>query len=115
MTINERGEHIPKKRVCHDLSNNRKQGLSINQRVIEERVPAVLLGYTSLRFLHMIHHLRYFHPNERILTNKVDIKKAYRRLHTSGKMAAKCIAMWFIQNHEEDHIPDDEEIAVALG
>ena len=115
MTINERGEHIPKKRVCHDLSNNRKQGLSINQRVIEERVPAVLFGYTLLRFLHMIHHLRYFHPNERILINKVDIEKAYRRLHTSGKMTAKCIAMWFVQNHEADHIPDDVEIAVALG
>jgi len=30
MTINERGENIPKKSVYHDLSNNRKQGLSIN-------------------------------------------------------------------------------------
>jgi len=35
MTINERGDHIPKKRVCHDLSNNRKQGPSIDQIVIE--------------------------------------------------------------------------------
>jgi LysM repeat protein len=115
MTINERGEHIPKKRVCHDLSNNRDQGYSINQRVIEERVPSVLFGYTFLRFLHMIHHIRFFNPNERILINKVDIEKAYRRLHTSAKMTAKCIAMWFVQNHTEDHTPDEEEIAVALG
>jgi len=30
-------------------------------------------------------------------------------------MAAKCIAMWFIQNHKSDYIPDEEEIAVALS
>ena len=46
MTRNERGEHIPKIRVCHDLSNNRKQDILFNLRLIEERVPAVLFDYT---------------------------------------------------------------------
>jgi hypothetical protein len=30
-------------------------------------------------------------------------------------MTAKNTAMWFIQNHKANHIPDKEEIAVALG
>ena len=114
-TINDRGEIIPKKRVCHDLSNNRKSGLSLNQRVIEEEIPTVLFGYTLMRVLSAIHHLRYFNPNERILLNKVDIEKAYRRLHTTGKMTAKCIATWYLDQMGEQYKTSDEQIAIALG
>ena len=42
-TIDARGASIPKKRVTHDLSNNRTEGKSINQRVIEPLVPKVTL------------------------------------------------------------------------
>ena len=42
--------------------------------------------------------------------NKVDIEKAYRRLHISGDMAAKTIATWHLPQDESD-----EDIAVALG
>lgn len=88
-TINEEGKSIPKKRVCHDQSNNKKLGLSVNQRCNEDDIPDVAFGWTLQRVLHMIHHLRLHHPNKRILMNKVDIEKAYRRLHISGDMAAK--------------------------
>ena len=104
--INERGEIIPKKRVTHDLSNNRKSKLSLNQRIQEEKVPEVQFGFAMLRVLHLIHHIRYQHPKKRILMNKVDIEKAYRRLHLSAKMTAKCIAQWKTK--------EDEEIAIAL-
>ena len=114
-TINERGEIIPKKRVCHDLSNERKTGLSLNQRVIEEEIPDVLFGHTLMRVLTGIHHIRYFNPNKRILMNKVDIEKAYRRLHTTGKMAAKCIATWYLDNKKNDDKASDKDIAIALG
>ena len=106
-TINERGEIIPKKRVTHDLSNNRRSKLSINQRVIEEEVPAVQFGFALSRVLHLIHHIRRRHPNKRILMNKVDIEKAYRRLHVSARIAAKCIALWELHNNQT-------EIAIAL-
>lgn len=114
MTINEKGEPIPKKRVCHDLSWEKSSGLAINQRVIEEEVPDVLFGYALKRVLHMVHHLRYHYPNRRILLNKVDIEKAYRRFHTKGSTAAKCIAMWFAESLEDNHEPTDDEIAIAL-
>ena len=112
LTINEFGETIPKKRVCHDLSNNRNKGLSINQRVKDEEVPEVMFGWTLIRVLHKIHHLRINYPNERILMNKVDIEKAYRRIHTSAKTAAKCIALWSI---EDDASKEKQGIAVALA
>lgn len=110
-TIDEQGNQIPKKRVCHDLSSNKKSGQSINQRVIEDLVPEVYFGYTLLRLLHGIHHLRFNHPNTRILLNKVDIEKAYRRLHVHPSIMAKCLATWSLQDAESI----EREIAVALG
>ena len=94
MTINELGEIIPKKRVTHDLSHNRASGESINQRVIEEELPEIIYGHSLLRFIHLIHFIRWLHPNERILCNKFDIEKAYRRLHVIARIALKCIAIW---------------------
>jgi hypothetical protein len=93
-TINEHGKIIPKKRISHDLSNRRETGRSINQRVEEDLIPSVLYGYSLIRFLHVIHNIRYHNPNKVILCNKIDIQKAYRRLHTTPKIASKCIAVW---------------------
>ena len=114
MTINEKGEAIPKKRVTHDLSYNKERGLSINQRIIEEELPEVIFGWTLSRVLHEIHALRYRYPNKRILMSKVDIEKAYRRLHTSSEMAAKCIALWHLSESEHDS-SSNKEIATILS
>mmetsp|Transcript_14768 Transcript_14768/g.31872 ORF Transcript_14768/g.31872 Transcript_14768/m.31872 type:complete len:240 (+) Transcript_14768:27-746(+) len=115
-TIDARGASIPKKRVTHDLSNNRTEGKSINQRVIEPLVPKVIFGYTLLRICHAIHHIRYHNPSSRILLNKVDIEKAYRRVHTSAKMASKCIAVWFTDNDATVPSPTNtNEIAVIMS
>jgi hypothetical protein len=91
LTIDECSNVIPKKRVTNDLSFNKKEGKSTNQRVREEELPGVTFCHVMLRFLHLIHHLRWHHPCERILCNKIDVEKAYRRLHTSAAMATKCI------------------------
>lgn len=114
-SINEKGETIPKKRVSHDLSNKKKTGLSINQRVIDELMPEVLFGYTLLRFLHLIHHIRYENPDQRILMNKVDIEKAYRRLHVTGETASKCIALWYAEEGETPQSTKNTEVAIALN
>jgi hypothetical protein len=76
-TIDEIGNVIPKKRVTHDLSFNRRKGKSVNQRVREEEIPGVMFGHSMRRYLHLIHHIRRNHPNKRILCNKVDVEKAY--------------------------------------
>ena len=101
LTIDEHGNIIPKKRISHDLSNKRDKGLSISQRVKEHLLPSVLYGYTLLRFLHLIHNIRWNNPNKAILMNKIDIEKAYRRFHTTPKIAAKCIALWKTKENEE--------------
>ena len=93
-TINEKGEQIPKRRVTHDLSNRKQFGLSINQRIDEDRIPETRYGHAMSRFVHLIHHIRYHHPDGRILMCKSDIEKAYRRLHTAPRIAAKCISAW---------------------
>jgi hypothetical protein len=100
-TIDETGAIIPKKRISHDLSNRKVIGRSINQRVIEEELPSVLYGYSLLRFLHVIHNIRRHHPNKPIVCNKIDIKKAYRRLHTNSMISSKCIATWTTPGGDE--------------
>ena len=65
ITIDEKGTKIPKKRVTHDLSNRKRHGLSINQRVDEDKLPPTMYGFALQRFLTLIHHIRFNHPNER--------------------------------------------------
>ena len=101
LTIDENGNIIPKKRVTHDLSHNRREGQSVNQRVREEELPGVMFGHAILRFLHLVHHLRWHHPRNRILMNKIDVEKAYRRLHTKASVTVKCIAIWFLDTVKE--------------
>ena len=42
-TIDEKGNVIPKKRVTHDLSFNRREGQSVNQQVRKEELPGLCL------------------------------------------------------------------------
>ena len=102
-SINELGETIPKLRLTHNLSANKKQGTSINQRVDPKDLPPTVYGYAIIRFLHLIHHIRWNNPNERILTSKSDIDKAYRRIHTSAKTASKCCASYFTPEDKDVH------------
>ena len=115
MTIDDKGHITPKKRVTHDLSNRRKLGLSINQRVDEEKLPSTMYGYSLLRFLHLIHHIRFHHPNKRILLCKSDFDKAYRRLHTTPRIASKCMAAWHtIEKDQNDNKQQKKFIGTLL-
>lgn len=102
ITIDEKGTKIPKKRVTHDLSNRKRHGLSINQRVDEDKLPPTMYGFALQRFLILIHHIRFHHPDKRILLCKSDFDKAYRRLHTTPRIAAKCISAWTTSNDPSD-------------
>jgi len=114
-TIDEKGNVIPKKRVTHDLSFNRREGQSVNQRVREEELPGVMFGHAMRRYLHLIHHIRRNHPDKRILCNKVDVEKAYRRLHTKATTAVKCIAIWFLDKiWKGQYQKSDDKVAVLL-
>ena len=108
-TIDEQGQPIPKWRVTHDLSHNRATGESINQRVDTSDLPEQQYGHALLRFVHLIHSIRRHFPHDRILCNKFDIEKAYRRLHTCAETASKCIAIWYLDKLDGVHYELSEE------
>ena len=115
LTINNHDHIIPKKRVTHNLSFNRKESKSINQRVRDNDLPEVIFDHAILRFLHLIHNLRWHHPKERILCNKIDVDKAYCRLHTTAAMATKCISIWFLDKMWNDqYSKSSDQVAVLL-
>jgi hypothetical protein len=101
-SIDHQGNTIPKKRLTHNLSANKKSRLSINQRVVLDELTDTQYGFALLRHLHTIHTIRFNNPNERILCNKVDIDKAFRRLHTSPKISSKCCSTWNLHNIDSE-------------
>ena len=113
--INKKVDIIPKKIVTHDLSFNRKKGKSVNQRFQEDKVPEVIFGHSMLRYLHLIHHLNWTHPNTRIIFNKIYVNKSYRRLHTKASVAAKYIAIWFLEKMwKNQYKKSDNQVAILL-
>jgi hypothetical protein len=93
-TINELGQCMSKDRPTHDQSfSARKEGKSINDRCIMENLTPCVFGHALLRIIHFILHLRRTYPTKRIYIQKVDFKSAYRRMHLSTNMAAKCITV----------------------
>ncbi|KAL7538608.1 hypothetical protein ACHAWF_006147 [Thalassiosira exigua] len=80
--IDEQGSTIPKRIVTHNLSARRKLKTLINQRVDKDDLPPTHYDFALLRAL--------------ILGNKVDIDKAYRRLHATPRVVAKCCSTWFL-------------------
>lgn len=115
LTIDDDGNQIPKKRVTHDLSNKKKDGTSINQRVDDTKVPETMYGFALQRFLILVHHIRYHNPNKRILMCKSDFDKAYRRIHTTARIASKCLATWEQpEENKDDSTQQDRFLALLL-
>jgi hypothetical protein len=52
-----------------------------------------MFGHALLRIIHFILHMRTRFPNKRIFLQKVNFKSAYRRMHLSAGMAAKCVTV----------------------
>ena len=91
-SINEKGERIMKKRLTHDQSfPGLSSDQSINNRVDTDTLEPLIYGFMFMRVMHMIHVMRWAHPNIHILICKFDLASAYRRMHLSAQMAAKCI------------------------
>ena len=114
LTIDAEGNVIPKKRATHDLSHNRTNEESVNQRVDMSEMPPAKYGHALSRFVHLIHHIRRRHPGKRILCNKFDVEKAYRRLHTRAKIAAKCVAIWFFDDAWKNKAEESNQVGLIL-
>ena len=88
--INKNGDFVPKKRITHDLSfPGQRSKTSINSRVVQGVLEPCLFGYTMLRIIHRIVHLRSLHPFKKIWIRKEDAKSAYRRLHLHFETAIR--------------------------
>ena len=68
---------LSKKRVTNDPYFNQREVQSVNQWVRHEELPRVIFGFSILRFLHLVHHLHWNHPNEQIMCKNIDVEKAY--------------------------------------
>ena len=104
-TVDENGDIAPKKRLTHNLSDEKKSGNSVNQRTREEDLPETMYGFALSRSLHLIHHLRYHNPNVIIYLAKVDIKSAYRRIHTKPRISVKCCAQYHTPSFDDEGEP----------
>ena len=101
--------------MTHDLSFNRKKGKSVNRRFREDEVTEVIFGNSLLSYLHLIHHLRWTHPNTRILCKNIYAKKSYRRLHTKASVSAKFVDVWFLDKMWTNHYQkSDKQVAILI-
>ena len=91
MTINEKGEKVPKKRITHNQSMVFGSESSINSRLISEELQDVMYGKCILRLIHDIIAKREANPSKRILIQKIDYKSAYRRGHLSANAALQSL------------------------
>jgi hypothetical protein len=78
MTINERGEIIPKNQITHDQSWAWQSGTSVNSRVDKEQLMLCYFGHTMKRIINWVIATRKKYPNTRILATKLNIKAAFR-------------------------------------
>ena len=89
--INASGQFVPKLRITHDLSfSGKESGELINSKVNQEKLEPCMFGYTFLRIIHRIVHLRRRNPSSIIWIRKEDAKSTYRRVHINARIATKC-------------------------
>lgn len=82
-----------KHRLTHDQSFEASVGVSVNGRIIKDKLAPLFYGGCLSRLLHYIVDLRLRHPTVPILGAKSDFKAAYRRVSLHGNMAEKCAIM----------------------
>jgi hypothetical protein len=90
-TIDSQCNKIQKFRMTHDQSFPGPSGLSINLRMIKDKLPPIMYSYVLNRTIHYILSLRTRHPQTKIFLCKVDLDSAYCRCHLSGTTAKESL------------------------
>jgi hypothetical protein len=90
-TLDAGGEIIDKERLTHDQSFKWKSRLSVNKRVMKERLQRCMYGRCLMRLLCWIVLARWKFPQAPIALQKIDIKLAYRRCHLNAVTAMQTI------------------------
>ena len=89
-SIDESGAVIRKDRMTHDCSQPGVSGLSVNLRVVKDKLEEVQFGFCLMRILYQIHQLRVENPHTPILLSKFDFDSAYRRMYVRLYYALLC-------------------------
>ena len=77
-TLDASGDIVDKERLTHNQSFEWQSGLSVNKRVIRERLQKCMYGQCLMHLLCWIVVARRKFPNKPIALQKNDIKSAYR-------------------------------------
>jgi len=75
-SINEKGDRITKRRTTHDASFPSPSNNSISNRLLCDLLTECIYGHCLLRYLHIIHIMRFTKPNIRIFQMKLDLEAA---------------------------------------
>jgi hypothetical protein len=93
-SINNEGIRVPKLRLTHDQTFTRlPDSLSGNNLLDMQQFAEMIYGFCLNRIIHQILALRFTFPLHRIMIQKFDFAKAYRRVHYNGQAAARCISV----------------------
>ena len=103
-TINELGQIIAKDRLTHDQSFDFSEKSSVNSRVRKDELQPCRYGHCIKRIINWLVAARRKHPGVKILSQKVDFKAAYRRMHLCWKVATQTCT----------HLPEKELALMAL-
>jgi hypothetical protein len=80
--------------MTHDQSFPGQSNLSVNLRVIQDKLPPIMYSFTLLRSIHYILDIRKRHPRTKIYICKFDIDAAYRRCSLSSMTAFESLTIF---------------------
>jgi hypothetical protein len=84
-------EIVDKEQSTHDQSFKWQSGLSVNKRVIKDRLQRCMYGRCLMRLLCWIVSAQQKYPNAPIALQKINIESAYRRCHLNAITAMQTI------------------------
>jgi hypothetical protein len=93
-TVDALGNKAFKHRMTHDQSFPGPYNLSVNLRVLQEKLPPIMYSFTLLRSIHYILDIRKRHPCTKIYICKFDIDAAYRRCNLSSLTAFESLTIF---------------------
>jgi hypothetical protein len=93
-TIDEWGNKSEKFRLTHDQTFPGPSGLSVNLRVMKDKLPLIMYSFALLKIIHYIVNLRHHLPDRKIFICKVDLDVAYRRCSLSSSTAMECLTIF---------------------
>ena len=92
-TIDVNGDKKVKQRTTHDASFSAPNSASINDKMHRYLLTNCFYGHFLIRMLHTIHIMSFMRPQVRILSTRLDLDAASRRLRMLASMSNMTITL----------------------